>query len=69
MSNLELYSMPLCPFAHRVRLVLAEKGIDYRLIEIDLGNKPQAFLRISPYRQGPGAPAWRDAYLRVRDHQ
>jgi glutathione S-transferase len=53
MSNLELYSMPLCPFAHRVRLVLAEKGIDYRLIEIDLSNKPQAFLKISPYGKLP----------------
>jgi hypothetical protein len=26
MSDLELFSMPLCPFAHRVRLALAEKG-------------------------------------------
>lgn len=53
MSNLELFSMPLCPFAHRVRLVLAEKGIDYRLTEIDVSNKPQAFLKVSAYGKVP----------------
>jgi glutathione S-transferase len=53
MSNLELFSMPLCPFAHRVRLVLAEKRIDYRLTEIDLSNKPQAFLKVSAYGKVP----------------
>jgi glutathione S-transferase len=53
MSNLELFSMPLCPFAHRVRLVLAEKEIDYRLTEIDLSNKPQAFLKVSPHGKVP----------------
>jgi len=53
MSNLELFSMPLCPFAHRVRLVLAEKGIAYRLTEIDLGNKPPEFLAVSPYGKVP----------------
>jgi glutathione S-transferase len=53
MSNLELFSMPLCPFAHRVRLVLAEKEIDYRLTEIDLSNKPQAFLKVSAYGKVP----------------
>jgi glutathione S-transferase len=53
MSNLELFSMKLCPFAHRVRLVLAEKGIDYRLTEIDLANKPQTFLRVSTYGKVP----------------
>lgn len=53
MSDLELFSMPLCPFAHRVRLVLAEKALTYRLTEIDLGNKPQAFLKVSPYGKVP----------------
>ena len=53
MSDLELFSMPLCPFAHRVRLVLAEKGIAYRLTEIDPGKKPPAFLKVSPYGKVP----------------
>jgi len=53
MSDLELFSMPLCPFAHRVRLVLAEKAIAYRLTEIDLRNKPPAFLKVSPHGKVP----------------
>jgi glutathione S-transferase len=53
MSDIELFSMPLCPFAHRVRLVLAEKAIAYRLTEVDLGNKPQAFLRVSRHGKVP----------------
>jgi glutathione S-transferase len=39
MNDIEFFSMPLCPFAHRVRLVLAEKDIAYHLTEIDLKNK------------------------------
>lgn len=53
MSDLELFSMPLCPFAHRVRLVLAEKAIAHRLTEIDLRNKPPAFLTVSPHGKVP----------------
>jgi len=53
MSDIELFSTPLCPFAHRVRLVLAEKAIAYRLTEIDLSNKPQTFLKASPLRKVP----------------
>lgn len=53
MSDIELFSMPLCPFAHRVRLALAEKSIAYRLTEIDLRNKPPAFLKVSPHGKVP----------------
>lgn len=64
MSDLELFSIPLCPFVHRVRLVLAEKAIDYRLTEIDLGNKPPAFLEVSPYGK---VPALRHGKTHVRE--
>jgi glutathione S-transferase len=53
MSDIELFSMPLCPFAHRVRLVLTEKDIAYHLTEIDLKHKPEAFLKVSPYGKVP----------------
>lgn len=53
MSDLELFSIPLCPFVHRVRLVLAEKAIACRLTEIDPRNKPSAFLEVSPYGKVP----------------
>jgi glutathione S-transferase len=50
---LQLYSFQLCPFAHRVRLALAEKGVAAEPIEIDLKNKPASFARISPYGRVP----------------
>ena len=50
---LQLYSFQLCPFAHRVRLALAEKGVSAEPIEIDLKNKPASFARISPYGRVP----------------
>lgn len=53
MSEIEIYSAALCPFAHRSRLTLLEKGIPFKLIEIDLQNKPANFLEISPYGKVP----------------
>lgn len=53
MSDIEIYSAALCPFAHRSRLTLVEKGIPFQLIEIDLHNKPANFLDISPYGKVP----------------
>lgn len=50
---LELYSATVCPYAHRSRLVLLEKGIEFKLIEIDLQNKPVGFTEISPYGKVP----------------
>jgi glutathione S-transferase len=53
MVDIEIYSAILCPFAHRARLTLLEKGIPFELIEIDLQNKPANFLEISPYGKVP----------------
>jgi glutathione S-transferase len=53
MPKIEIYSAALCPFAHRTRLTLIEKGIPFELIEIDLQNKPANFLEISPYGKVP----------------
>lgn len=50
---LQLYTFQLCPFAHRVRLALAEKSVPAELIEIDLKNKPASFAQISPYGKVP----------------
>jgi len=51
--DLSLYTFKLCPFAHRVRLTLAEKGLSADMIEIDLKNKPEDFTEISPYGRVP----------------
>jgi glutathione S-transferase len=53
MAEIELYSAVLCPFAHRSRLTLQEKGISFKSIEIDLQNKPANFKEISPYGKVP----------------
>jgi len=37
---LTLYDAPRCPYCARVRIVLAEKGIEYETVEIDLGDRP-----------------------------
>jgi glutathione S-transferase len=36
-----LYDAPRCPYCARVRIALAEKGIVYDTVEIDLGNRPE----------------------------
>jgi glutathione S-transferase len=53
MAEIKVYSAVVCPYAHRSRLVLQEKGIDFELIEINLQNKPEGFTDISPYGKVP----------------
>jgi glutathione S-transferase len=53
MAEIQIYSAVVCPYAHRSRLVLQEKGIDFDLIEINLQNKPEGFTEISPYGKVP----------------
>ncbi|MBW4553317.1 MAG: glutathione S-transferase family protein [Aphanocapsa sp. GSE-SYN-MK-11-07L] len=53
MAEIEIYSAVLCPFAHRSRLTLLEKQVPFKLIEIDLQNKPANFQEISPYGKVP----------------
>jgi glutathione S-transferase len=52
-ADIEIYSAALCPFAHRSRLALAAKGIPFKLIEVDLQNKPANFQKISPFGKVP----------------
>jgi glutathione S-transferase len=52
-AEIEIYSAVLCPFAYRSRLTLVEKKVPFKLMEIDLQNKPANFLEISPYGKVP----------------
>ena len=52
-AAIELFSAQVCPYAHRTRLVLAEKGLDFELTEIDFKHKPKRFLEISRYGKVP----------------
>ena len=52
-TKMELFTARVCPYAHRTRLVLLEKGLDFELIEVDLQNKPERFLQVSAYGKVP----------------
>ena len=48
-----LYSGITCPFSHRCRFVLFEKGLDFEIKDIDTFNKPEDLAVINPYNQVP----------------
>ncbi|PWE29892.1 glutathione S-transferase family protein [Maritimibacter sp. 55A14] len=48
-----LVSHALCPYVQRIAIALAEKGVAHERRVVDLGNKPQWFLDISPLGQTP----------------
>ncbi|MDQ3777683.1 MAG: glutathione S-transferase family protein [Actinomycetota bacterium] len=45
---LTLYDAARCPYCARVRIVLAEKGVDYESVEIDLENRPASLYARNP---------------------
>lgn len=51
--RLTLVSHRLCPYVQRAAIVLAEKGVAFDRIDVDLSNKPDWFLRISPLGKTP----------------
>lgn len=51
--NLELISFALCPYVQRSVITLKHKKADFKLTFIDLANKPQWFLNISPMGKVP----------------
>jgi len=53
MATVEIFSAEVCPYAHRTRLVLMHKGVDFSLTEIDLSDKPDWFAEVSPYGKVP----------------
>lgn len=53
MEKLTLVSFDLCPYVQRAVIVLAEKGVPFERIDIDLANKPDWFLKLSPTGRVP----------------
>ncbi len=53
MPTLTLVSHPLCPFVQRAAIALLEKQVPFERIDIDLQNKPEWFLTISPSGKVP----------------
>ncbi|KEQ17824.1 glutathione S-transferase family protein [Endozoicomonas numazuensis] len=53
MPNIELISFKLCPFVQRSVITLLEKNIPFDITYIDLDDKPDWFLTISPTGKVP----------------
>jgi glutathione S-transferase len=52
-APLKLISHKLCPYVQRAVIALTEKGVAFERIDIDLANKPDWFLKISPLGKTP----------------
>ncbi len=52
-SVMTLYSGALDILSHRVRIVLAEKGVSYEVMNVEARNKPEELLEINPYGSVP----------------
>jgi RNA polymerase-associated protein len=50
---MKLYSGTTCPFSHRCRIVLYEKGMDFQIVDVDLFDKPEDLATMNPYNQTP----------------
>src|ERR1700753_3203200 len=52
-TPLKLVSHKLCPYVQRAVIALTEKGVPFERIDIDLANKPDWFLKLSPLGKTP----------------
>ena len=48
-----LISHHLCPYVQRASIALTEKGVAFERVNVDLANKPDWFLRLSPLGKTP----------------
>lgn len=53
MTSLTLISHPLCPYVQRAVISLSEKTVPFKRIDIDLSQKPDWFMAISPLGKTP----------------
>lgn len=52
-NTLSLFSARDCVVCHRVRLVLAAKGVSYEMIPVDAANPPEDLVDLNPYHSVP----------------
>ena len=52
-SSMTLFSDTRDQYSHRVRMVLAEKGVAVDIIDVDPNNKPEDLAEINPYNSLP----------------
>jgi glutathione S-transferase len=53
METLTLVSHHLCPYVQRAAIALAEKGVSYERVYVDLADKPDWFKALSPLGKTP----------------
>ena len=51
--RLRLISHRLCPYVQRAVISLTEKGVAFERVDVDLANKPDWFLKLSPLGRTP----------------
>ncbi len=52
-SSMAFFSGVACHYSHRVRIVLAEKGVPMELIHVDEQHSPQELADLNPYNSAP----------------
>ncbi|WP_041522522.1 stringent starvation protein SspA [Gilvimarinus agarilyticus] len=52
-SSMTFFSDASDHYSHRVRIVLAEKGVSVDLVDVDVDNKPQELADLNPYNSLP----------------
>ena len=52
-SVMTLYSSDTDLYCHRVRIVLAEKGINFDVVKVDIANPPEDLMELNPYGMVP----------------
>ncbi|MDO8351393.1 MAG: glutathione S-transferase N-terminal domain-containing protein [Gallionella sp.] len=50
---MRLYSGTSCPYSHRCRIVLFEKGMDFEVIDVDQIDRAEDLAAINPYNKVP----------------
>lgn len=60
MPSYRLITSETCPFAQRSRVMLHEKGVDCEVVFIDLADKPDWFVEMSPTGKVPTVEVTRD---------
>ena len=51
--NLHLISFDICPYVQRAMILLLEKNAKFEISYVDLANKPEWFLKVSPLGKVP----------------
>ena len=52
-NRLACYSDPADHYSHRVRIVLAEKGVSAEIINVEGGRLPPRLIEVNPYGSTP----------------